>query len=112
MSKSLTVDAAKYRDDPKAIAKYLNDALSTSDPVLMRKAIGDMARAQGAAKFSRKVGMLREDLYRGFRGERTPAFDTVVKILVALDMRLVVKPSRQRTKKPRTMPGPFEFRRW
>jgi probable addiction module antidote protein len=100
-----TFDKAKYRDDPGAIAKYLNEALSTDDPVLVRKAIGDVARAQGAAKFSRKVGMAREDLYRGFTGKRTLAFDTVVKILVALDMRLIVKPSRQRTKKPRTMPG-------
>jgi DNA-binding phage protein len=35
------------RDDPSAIAKYLNDALSTGDPVLITKAIGDMVRAQG-----------------------------------------------------------------
>jgi probable addiction module antidote protein len=105
MPESRSPDAAKYRDDPSAIAKYLNEALSSDDPVLIRKAIGDMARAQGAAKFSRKVGMAREDLYRGFRGGRNLAFDTVVKILIALDMRLVVKPSRQRTKKPRTMPG-------
>jgi probable addiction module antidote protein len=45
-----TFDTANYRDDPKAIAKYLNNALSTGDPVQILKAVGDMARAQGAAK--------------------------------------------------------------
>ncbi len=37
--------AAKHRDNPRAIAKYLNDALSTGDPVLITKAIGEMVRA-------------------------------------------------------------------
>jgi hypothetical protein len=46
------------------------------------------------------------DVERQFSGERTPALDTVVNILIALDMRLVVKPSPSVQKKPRTMPGP------
>jgi DNA-binding phage protein len=61
MPKSLTVDAAKYRDDPRAIAKYLNDALSIGDPFLIRKAIGDMARAQGAT-FAENWGESRKSL--------------------------------------------------
>src|SRR5665811_1301462 len=52
--------AAKYRDNPRAIAKYLNDALSTGDPVLITKAIGDMVRAQGVTSFSQKAGVRRE----------------------------------------------------
>jgi probable addiction module antidote protein len=101
MPKSRTFDPAKYRDDPRAIAKYLNEALSTDDPLLIRKAIGDMARAQGAAKFSRKVGIRREDLYRGFRGEeRNVTFDVVLKILIALDMRLAVVPPAGHKKAP------------
>jgi probable addiction module antidote protein len=85
--------AAKYRDNPRAIAKYLNDALSTGDPVLIRKAIGDMVRAQGVAKFAQKVGLRRDGLYRSFRGEISPAFDTVLKVLIALDIQLTMKPA-------------------
>jgi probable addiction module antidote protein len=85
--------AAKYRDNPRAIAKYLNDALSTGDPVLIRKAIGDMVRAQGVAKFAQKVGLRRDGLYRSFKGELKPSFDTVLKVLIALDVQIVVKPS-------------------
>jgi probable addiction module antidote protein len=83
----------KHRDNPRAIAKYLNDALSTGDPVLIRKAIGDMVRAQGVAKFAQKVGLRRDGLYRSFRGEISPAFDTVLKVLIALDIQLTMKPA-------------------
>jgi probable addiction module antidote protein len=85
-------DAAKYRDDPSAIAKYLNDALSTGDPVLITKAIGDMVRAQGVTRFSQKAGMRRDNLYRSFKGELKPPFDRVINVLIALDIQLIAKP--------------------
>ena len=86
-------DAAKYRDDPKAVAQYLNDALSTEDPFLISRAIGTMVRAQGVTRFSRKAGMRRDILTRMFTGEESPAFDTVMKLLLALDIRLTAKPA-------------------
>ena len=83
----------KHRDNPRAIAKYLNDALSTGDPVLIKKAIGDVVRAQGVTRFSQKAGMRRENLYRSFKGELKPSFDTVLKVLIALDIQLTMKPA-------------------
>jgi probable addiction module antidote protein len=83
----------KYRGKPKMIAKYLNDALATGDARLITKAIGDMVRAQGMSRFSRKVGLRREGLYRSFKGQMGPGFDTVIKVLLALDIQLVAKPS-------------------
>ena len=109
MPQSRVFDKAKYRDDPHAIAQYLNVALSTDDPLLIRKAIGDMARAQGASKLSRKVGMTRQDFYRGFSDERSVAFDKAMKILIALDIQLIARPSRQRTKQRRAAAGPSSW---
>jgi probable addiction module antidote protein len=86
-------DTAKYRDDPKAIADYLNVALSTEDPFLITRAIGNMVRAQGMTRFSRKAAMRRDSLIRTFTSEASPAFDTVVKLLIALDVQLVAKPA-------------------
>jgi len=85
--------AAKYRDNPKMIAKYLNEALATEDAVLINKAIGNMVRAQGMSKFSRKVGLRRDSLRRAFRGEINPGFDTVLKVLLALDIQIAAKAS-------------------
>src|SRR5260370_34770225 len=90
--RALAFDAAKYRDDPCAIAKYLNDALSTGDPVLITKAIGDMVRAQGVTRFSQKAGMRRDNLYRSFKGELSPPFDRVINVLIALDIELIARP--------------------
>ena len=90
--------AAKYRDNPEAIAKYLNDAFSTNDPVLIIRAIGLMVRAQGVMRFSQIAAMRRDNLYRTFSGELRPAFDTVLKVLTALDIHLMAKPSQQLVK--------------
>jgi probable addiction module antidote protein len=92
-------DAAKYRDDPVAIAEYLNGALSTEDPFLITRAIGTMVRAQGMTRFSRKAGMRRDSLLKTFMGEASPAFDTVVKLLIALDIQLIAKPAVRETAK-------------
>ncbi len=44
MVKARAFDAAKYRNQPKMIAKYLNHALATGDAILITQAIGDMIR--------------------------------------------------------------------
>jgi probable addiction module antidote protein len=95
MARASAFDVAKYRGNPKMIAKYLNDALATDNAGLIAKAIGDMVRAQGASRFSRKVELRRESLYRSFGGQMGPGFDTVIKVLVALDIRLLAKPIRR-----------------
>jgi probable addiction module antidote protein len=82
----------KFRDNPKVIAKYLSDMLATGDAVLITKAIGNVVRAQGMTRFSRKVGLRRESLYRSFRGEMSPAFETVIAVLTVLGVQLVAKP--------------------
>ena len=73
--------AAKYRDNPGAIAKYLNDALSTGDLAIITKAIGDLVRAQGVSSFARKTGIRRNNVYKMLSGERNPGFGTVINVL-------------------------------
>jgi probable addiction module antidote protein len=75
------------------IAKYLNDALATGDAAVTTKAIGNVVRAQGMTRFSQKVGLRREGLYRSFRGDMSPGFDTVIKVLLALEILLIAKPA-------------------
>ena len=93
MSKARAFDAAKHRDNPREIAKYLNHALSTADPVHITKAIGDMVRAQGVARVSRKSGIERTSLYRAFRGKANPTIGTILNVLIGLDIQLMAKPS-------------------
>ena len=93
MRKARAFNAAKYRDNPKMIAKYLNHALATGDEILIAQAIGDMIRAQGVTRVSQKIGLRRESLYRSFRGHSGPRFETAIRAIVALNIQLVAKPS-------------------
>jgi len=93
MRKARAFDAAKYRDNPKMIAKYLNHALATGDGIIIAQAIGAMIRAQGVTRVSQKIGLRRESLYRSFRGHGGPRFETAIKAIVALNIQLVAKPS-------------------
>jgi probable addiction module antidote protein len=77
----------------ETIARYLNGALATGDASLITKAIGDMLRVQGVSSVSEKVALSREGLYRSFGGKSGPGFDTVIKVLMALNIQLVAKPS-------------------
>ena len=93
MRKARAFDAAKYRDNPKMIAKYLNHALATGDGIIIAQAIGAMIRAQGVTRVSQKIGLRRESLYRSFSGHSGPRFGTAIKAIVALNIQLVAKPS-------------------
>jgi len=71
---------AKYRDNPKAIAAYLNDALAKGDTALITKAIGAMVRAQDTKGVAQRAGQHRESLYRMFSRERGPVLGTAIAV--------------------------------
>ena len=93
MSKVRVFDAAKYRNNPKMIAKYLNDALATDDSVFATRAIGNLARAHGLGAIAEQADVDRAGLYRSLRGDMDPAFGTVLKVLTALGIQLVATPA-------------------
>jgi probable addiction module antidote protein len=90
MSKAKTLDT-KYRNNPKLIVKYLNDALATDDPALTTRAIGSLARAHGMSAVAKMAKVDRRSLYRSLSGEADTSFATVLKVLTALGVQLVVK---------------------
>jgi probable addiction module antidote protein len=89
----------KYRDNPEAIATYLNKALVTGDPVLATKAIGEMLRAQGMTKVAQKAGKRRDSLYKMFRGEQSATLNAAIAVLQALDILLIAEPMASRALK-------------
>ena len=52
------------------------------------KALGDIARAKGMAQVARDAGLSRESLYKALSGERSPGFDTILKVIGALGLKL------------------------
>ncbi|MCC6825712.1 MAG: putative addiction module antidote protein, partial [Acidobacteria bacterium] len=52
------------------------------------KALGNIARAKGMTEIAREAGLSRESLYKALSGERTPSFDTILKVISALGLKI------------------------
>ena len=83
-------DVAEHLRTPKEMAAYLEACLSEAngDAAFIAKALGDIARAKGMTQVARDSGLSRESLYKALSGERTPGFDTILKVVAALGLSL------------------------
>ena len=87
-------DAADYLDDEEVIAEYLTAALEDPNPDLFLMAVRDVARARGMAQLARDTGLGRESLYKALAPGAKPRYDTVLKVLRALGVKLHVESVR------------------
>jgi probable addiction module antidote protein len=84
-------DASDYLDDEETIAEYLTAALEDPNPDLFLVAVRDVARARGMAQLARDTGLGRESLYKALAPGAKPRYDTVLKVLRALGVKLHVE---------------------
>ncbi len=78
------------------MAAYLDACLEDADgdSAFIVKALGDIARAKGMSQIAKDSGLSRESLYKALSGERSPGFDTILKVMTALKIRLHAEPER------------------
>lgn len=92
MAKTTTskYDIAEHLRTPEEMAAYLDACLedANSDAAFIAKALGDIARAKGMSQVARDAGLSRESLYKALSGERSPGFDTILKVVNALGLKL------------------------
>ncbi len=50
--------------------------------------IGDIARAKEMSQVARDAGLSRESLYKALSGDRNPNFNTILKVIAALGIKL------------------------
>lgn len=91
--KLIPFDAADYLDSEETIAEYLTAIMEEDDPDLLLAAIGDVAKARGMAQIARDTGLGRESLYKALQPGAKPRFDTVMKVMKALGVKLHVEAS-------------------
>jgi probable addiction module antidote protein len=85
-------DVADYLDDEETIAEYLTAALEDPNPDIFLVAVRDVARSRGMAQLARDTGLGRESLYKALSPGAKPRYDTVLKVLHALGVKLHVEP--------------------
>ncbi len=89
-TKTSRYDVAEHLRTPAEMAAYLEAVLDESggDSAAVAKALGDVARARGMSEVARKAGLSRESLYKALSGERSPDFETILRVISALGLSL------------------------
>ena len=83
-------DVAEHLRTQEEMVAYLEACLEEADgdAAFIAKALGDIARAKGMTQVARDAGLSRESLYKALSGDRSPGFDTILKVIGALGLRL------------------------
>jgi probable addiction module antidote protein len=83
-------DISEHLRNPEEMAVYLEACFeeANGDAAFIAKALGDIARAKGMSQVARDAGLSRESLYKALSGERNPGFDTILKVIGALGLKL------------------------
>ena len=89
-TKTTRYDVAEHLRTPEEMAAYLEACIEEADgdAAFVAKALGDIARAKGMAQVARDAGLSRESLYKDLSGDRSPGFDTILKVIGALGLEL------------------------
>ena len=93
-TKTTRYDVAEHLRTPEEMAAYLEASFEEagSDATFIAKALGDIARAKGMSEVAKEAGLSRESLYKALSGERSPGFDTILKVVRALGLKLQAQP--------------------
>ena len=98
MAKTITTkyDISEHLRTPQEMAAYSEACLeeANGDAAFIAKALGDIARAKGMSQVARDAGLCRESLYKALSRERSPGFNTILKVMSALGLKLHAKVSR------------------
>ena len=89
-TKTTRYDVAEHLRTPEEMAAYLEACLEEADgdAAFIARALGNIAKAKGMAQVARDAGLSRESLYKALSGDRSPGFDTILKVVEALGLKL------------------------
>ena len=90
MTKLTKFDASDYLDSEEAIAEYLTAALEDKNPDVFLAAISDVAKARGIASIARRTGLGRESLYKALTPGAKPRYETILKVLQGLGVKISI----------------------
>jgi len=86
-------DAADYLDNEEVIAEYLNAALEDSNPEIFLAAVADVAKSREMTQLAKDTGLGRESLYKALAPGAKPRYDTILKLLHGLGVKLHAEPA-------------------
>lgn len=81
-------DMTDYLQSDEDIAEYLNQVLEDGDTDELIRALGVIAKAKGMTQLAKDSGLGRESLYKALAPGAKPRYDTVLKVIKALGIKL------------------------
>ena len=95
-TKTTVYDVAEHLRTPEDMAAYLEACMEEAggNAAFIAKALGDIAKAKRMTQVARDAGLSRESLYKALSGERSPGFDTVLRVIDALGLQLHAVPAK------------------
>ena len=85
-----TLEPDPHLDVSAGLARYLTVALEDPDPGVFLAAVGHVARSRGMSEIAQSAGLGRESLYKALLPDAKPRYDTVVRVLRSLGLKLRV----------------------
>ena len=89
-AKTIVWNTEDHLETPEDIAAYLEAVFEDGDTDLIAHALGAVARSKGMTEIARRTGLGRQSLYKALSPEGRPEFETVLKVVRALGLKLTV----------------------
>ncbi|MDR1063240.1 MAG: putative addiction module antidote protein [Azoarcus sp.] len=90
---TIPFDMAALLDSDEAIREYFAQVLDDGDADEIVRALSHIARARGMGQLAKDAGLGRESLYKTLSEGGKPRFETILKIVRALGLKLAVHPA-------------------
>lgn len=78
-----------YLDNEEIRKEYLNQVLADGDIEELKRALFYIAKSRGIENVAKKANLNRESFYKMFKPNSKPRFDSIFKVMNALDIRLI-----------------------
>jgi len=90
MPKFKPFDISAHLDKDEVVAEFLTAALEDPNPDVFLSAVGKVAKARGMSAIAENTGLGRESLYKALSPGAKPRYDTILKVLQSLGVKLSV----------------------
>ena len=84
-------EASEYLTNEDTISEFLTASLEDPNPDVFLRALQEVAKARGMSQLARDAGMNRESLYKALAPGAKPRYDTVLRLVNALGVKLTAQ---------------------
>ena len=85
-------DIAETLNDKEDIITSIEVAFAMNNMDFLLKILNALSRSKGMTKIAKELGVTREGLYKSLSPDGHPSFETVLKLLDVLGLKLKVEP--------------------